>query len=239
MPTGNRRVIALIPARGGSKGIPRKNIVPFCGRPLIVHTIETSIQTNVFDRIIVSTDDDEIADISRRHNAEVPFLRPKELSQDDTKDFAVFAHTLHWLQEHEGYTPDLVFYLRPTAPLRKVDDIYRTLEKITATNCDSVRTVCLAEHHPYRMARLVEDIPSPIMPEVKTIVPHRRQELPPIFRWNGLVDALHSRNALYYSTMFGKDIRAVITPRERSIDIDESIDLFLAECIFSSKYRDG
>lgn len=116
-------IIAIIPARGGSKGIPRKNIRLLHGKPLIAWTIETALSTSCLKRVIVSTDDEEIAEVAEKYGAEVPFLRPKKYAQDDTTDMPVYEHTLHWLEENERYIPDIVVWLRPTAPLRTSEDI--------------------------------------------------------------------------------------------------------------------
>jgi CMP-N,N'-diacetyllegionaminic acid synthase len=231
------KVLALIPARGGSKGIPKKNIVAFGGRPLIAHTIQTALASQAFDRIVVTTDDEEIAAVARDSGAEVPFMRPAELAADEIKDLAVFSHALRWLQEHQEYSPELVMALRPTSPLRTLDDIRQTIEKIRTSECDSVRTACVSEYHPYRMVRLDDDVARPLLPDEAPIVPYRRQELPPVYRWNGLADVMWSKTILRGNTMFGQTVRAVITPRERSIDIDDEFDLFLAECALKWKYN--
>ena len=111
-------VLAIIPARGGSKGIPRKNINLFANFPLISYSIVAALQAESVTRVIVSTDDEEIAAVSRQWGAETPFIRPAELAQDHTTDLPVFQHALQWLKEHEGYPPDLVIHRRPTSPLR-------------------------------------------------------------------------------------------------------------------------
>lgn len=112
------RIITIIPARGGSKRIPGKNIAPLAGKPLIAHSIEESLDCSLVERTIVSTDDPEIAEVARRWGAEVPFLRPGEFSRDDTTDLPVFIHALEWLQANDNLLPDLVVHLRPTTPLR-------------------------------------------------------------------------------------------------------------------------
>jgi N-acylneuraminate cytidylyltransferase len=117
------RTLGLIPARGGSKGIARKNLTCLAGRPLIAHTIESAKKASSLDRVIVSTDDEEIAAVARSFGAEVPFMRPAELAEDATPDLPVFVHALEWLQQHEGYTPAFVAHLRPTSPLRTAQHI--------------------------------------------------------------------------------------------------------------------
>src|SRR5512136_3026677 len=116
-------VLALIPARGGSKSIPRKNIRLFAGRPLIAYSIAAGLAAETVTRLIVSTDDEEIAQIARKYGAETPFLRPTEISQDNTPDLPVFQHTLTWLADQEAYAPEIVVQLRPTSPFRRVTHI--------------------------------------------------------------------------------------------------------------------
>ena len=111
-------ILAIIPARGGSKSIPRKNIRPLAGHPLIAYSIAAGRQSRLVTRTIVSTDDEEIAAVARQYGAETPFLRPAEFAQDNTTDFPVFTHALGWLKEHEGYQPDIIVQLRPTSPIR-------------------------------------------------------------------------------------------------------------------------
>ena len=148
-------VLALIPARGGSKSIPRKNILPFAGHPLLAYSIAAGLAAETINRVIVSTDDEEIASIAKRYGAEAPFLRPAEYSQDHTPDLPVFRHALEWLSKHEDYHPEIVVQLRPTSPFRRVmhidQAIYRLLERPDA---DSVRTVCVPFQNPFKMWRI-------------------------------------------------------------------------------------
>ncbi len=125
-------VLALIPARGGSKGIPRKNIRPFAGYPLIAFSIAAGLQAESVTRVVVTTDDEEIAEVAREYGAEVPFLRPAELAQDRTTDLPVFQHALNWLSEHEDYHPQVVVHLRPTTPIRPPDLVDRSVGLLLA-----------------------------------------------------------------------------------------------------------
>lgn len=137
-----KEVLALIPARGGSKRIPRKNIRPLWGKPLLAYSIETALQSRMIDRVICTTDDREIADMAREYGAEVPFIRPKEISGDGSADAEFYLHALSWLEKNENYQPDIITNFRPTNPLRKVevvDDVLKTL--IARPDVDSVRTV--------------------------------------------------------------------------------------------------
>ena len=151
-------VLALIPARGGSKSIPRKNILPFAGHPLIAYSIAAGLAAETVSRVIVSTDDVEIAAISRQYGAETPYMRPQEFACDGTPDLPVFKHALEWMSENEGYVPEIVVQLRPTSPCRRVihinEAVYRLIEHPEA---DSVRTVCLPFQNPYKMWRIKPD----------------------------------------------------------------------------------
>ncbi|HOV07468.1 MAG TPA: acylneuraminate cytidylyltransferase family protein, partial [Anaerolineaceae bacterium] len=179
-------VLAIIPARGGSKGIPRKNINLFAGYPLISYSITAALQSNSVTRVIVSTDDEEIAAIARQWGAETPFLRPAELAQDNTTDLPVFQHALRWLKENENYTPDLVIHLRPTSPIRPrqcVDDAVHIL--LEHPEADSVRGVVLSGQNPFKMWRLhgKENKLIPLLTVEGIAEPYNapRQSLPPTY----------------------------------------------------------
>ena len=133
-----KEVLAIIPARGGSKGIPRKNIRPFAGYPLIAYSIAAGLQAKTVTRVIVTTDDDEIAEVARSYGAETPFLRPAELAQDLTTDLPVFQHALNWLASHEDYHPDVIVHLRPTSPVRPPRKCPSTTPACKLTTDDTV-----------------------------------------------------------------------------------------------------
>ena len=120
-----KEVLAIVPARGGSKSIPKKNIRPFAGHPLLTYSIAAGLQASLVDRVIVSTDDEETAEIARQYGAEVPFLRPAELALDSTPDLPVFEHALSWLEREEAYVPEWIVQLRPTTPVRPPDCVDR------------------------------------------------------------------------------------------------------------------
>ena len=139
-------ILAIIPARGGSKGVPRKNIRLVAGKPLIAYSIEHALHSNLITRVIVSTEDQEIADVSRQHGAEIPFRRPENLAGDKSIDLDVFKHALEWLEENESYSPDVIVQLRPTCPVRQVSTIDRAIQTfIDIRHADSLRSVHLAE----------------------------------------------------------------------------------------------
>jgi len=151
-------VLALIPARGGSKGIPRKNIRDFAGAPLIAYSIAAGLQARHVTRVIVSTDDEEIAAVARQWGAETPFLRPAEFAQDDTTDLPVFQQALAWLAEHENYHPDFVVQLRPTSPVRPVGLIDEAIDlMLTNPQADCVRGVVPSGQNPFKMWQIEPD----------------------------------------------------------------------------------
>lgn len=136
-----KKILGVITARGGSKGIPGKNIKPFLGKPLIAYTIEAAKQSGVFDRIILSTDDEAIAAVAREYGCEVPFMRPKELAEDTTPHLPVMQHAVTWLKDHEGYSAEYTMILPPPAPLRQPFHIRGVVDLINKTNADSVLAV--------------------------------------------------------------------------------------------------
>jgi CMP-N-acetylneuraminic acid synthetase len=231
----NYQILALIPARGGSKGVARKNIRELAGKPLIVWTIEMASACSTLDRVIVSTEDQEIAEIARQYGAEVPFIRPGELAQDDTPDLPVYQHALSWLAEHEGYRPDIVVWLRPTTPLRTVQDVEAAIQLLIETGADCVRSVSLAEHHPYWMKQLDGDRLVPFIDGVDESEYYRRQLLPPAYRLNGAVDVTWCRTAIEKGLLYGGDVRGYVMPAERSIDLDSELDFALAELLLQMR----
>lgn len=177
-------VLGIITARGGSKGIPKKNIRPLLGKPLIVYTIEAAQKSGVIDRLVLSTDDPEIAEVARAYGCEVPFMRPLELAEDATQHLPVVRHAVGWLKEQEQYEPDYVMILQPTSPLRQDFHIREAVEMIEKTGADSVLSVAQTKDyfHPYKAMvignagelRLANGYPV-----YKRVA--RRQELPPAF----------------------------------------------------------
>lgn len=225
------RVIAIIPARGGSKGVPKKNIRSLNGKPLIAWTIETALRTSSLDRIIVSTDDDLIAQIAKDHGADVPFLRPPELAKDDTPDLPVYLHVLAWLESHQDFRPEIVVWLRPTSPLRTVEDIETSIRLLNDTGADCVRSICPAEHHPYWMKRLDGDRLVSFMEGFDEQLYYRRQLLPPAYRLNGAVDVIRCSKQVGSGHLFGGKMAGYIMPPERSLDLDSEMDFTIAEAL--------
>lgn len=229
-------IIAVIPARGGSKGIPRKNIRMLGGKPLIAHSIDQGLHSAHVKRVIVSTDDTEIADIARKWGADVPFLRPQELAQDSTPDLPVYQHLLSWLESNERRTPDMLVILRPTCPIRPDGLIDQAVQKMIGTQCDSVRSGYNVGHvHPYWMLRLEDgDRAVPFMEGYSAANYYQRQMLPPLFRHNGVVDVLKSSVLLSAppdkpNAMYGRDMRLLIVPEHSFVNIDTLFDFQMAE----------
>lgn len=231
-------VVGVITARGGSKSIPKKNIAPLAGKPLIAWTIEVALQSHSLSRVIVSTDDGEIAQVSRQWGAEVPFLRPVELARDETPTFPVVLHALEWLKQHEGYQPEIVILLQPTSPLRRPEHIDQGIKLLLQTNADSVVSVCEVEHSPYWM-RVLDD-EGRVKPFVETDREFlRRQDLPPVYRLNGALYVTRRRTIIEDKRLLGDDVRALVMAHEDSIDIDDEVDLLLAELLLKRRLRGG
>jgi CMP-N-acetylneuraminic acid synthetase len=221
-------VLALIPARGGSKGIPRKNIRPFAGYPLIAYSIAAAIQTQNAIRVIVSTDDQEIAEVARHFGAETPFLRPAELAADRTTDLPVFQHALHWLAEHEHYHPEMVLHLHATSPVRPrgfVDQAIRLLRENPEVEC--VRSVVSPGQNPYKMWRI--DPHSGRMIQLLTVEgisePYNtpRQLLPEVYLQTGHVNAIRPA-VILQGSMTGKAILPLIVDASYEVDMDTLAD---------------
>jgi CMP-N,N'-diacetyllegionaminic acid synthase len=234
--SSDKKIMAIIPARGGSKRVPRKNLALLAGKPLIAWTIEKSLRCQCIDRVIVSTEDAEIADISRKCGADVPFMRPTELSRDNTPDLPVCRHALEWMAEHENYHPDIIAWLRPTCPLRRVEDIRSAVEKLIETKADCVRSVSCVKHHPYWMKRLKEDRLIPFMDNKNEKEHYQRQLLPELYHLNGAVDVVWAENVLKEELLFAGDMRAYVMPPEFSEDIDTELDFAIVEAILE-RYR--
>jgi len=222
-------IIALILARGGSKGIPRKNIREFAGFPLIAWSIAAGLQSNNVSRVIVSTDDEEIAAVAREYGAEAPFLRPSEIAQDRTPDLPAFEHALKWLDDFEGYKPDFVVQLRPTSPIRPVgmvDDAINILVKYP--DADSVRGVVPAGQNPFKMWRFNgHDKPLESLLEVEGIKePYNapRQILPQAYWQTGHIDAIRTKTITRKGSLTGDVIYPLVIDPRFTVDIDTPAD---------------
>jgi N-acylneuraminate cytidylyltransferase len=232
-------VLAVVPARGGSKGIPRKNLAEVSGIPLVAHSIRHALASPSIGRVIVSTDDDEIARVAREFGAEVPFPRPAALAGDDVLDHPVFVHVLKTLRETSGYAPDLVVHLRPTTPFRRIEWIEESIALLAGRpDADSVRSVSRPSQHPYRIFRIQDDgFLQPLMAHEHP-VPFllRRQELPPVYYYNCVVDVTRPATILDKGSMTGDRMLPYILPEDEVIDVDSRRDLELA-ALFMDRLR--
>jgi len=222
-------ILAIIPARGGSKGIPRKNIKEFAGYPLIAWSIAAGLQAHTVNRVIVSTDDDEIASVARAYGAEIPFMRPHELAQDRTTDLPVFEQALKWLEDIEGYKPDIVIQLRPTSPIRPKDCVDGAV-KVLMENADAdcVRGVVPAGQNPYKMWRFNGyDKPMNPLLEVEGITePYNapRQILPSAYWQTGHIDVIRTATITRKHSLTGNTIYPFVIDPRYTVDIDTPPD---------------
>ena len=227
-------VLAIIPARGGSKGIPRKNIRNFSGYPLIAWSIAAAKKSQSVTRVIVSTDDEEIAAVAREWGAETPFLRPAEFAQDMTTDLPVFVHALEWLKQHENYRPDVVIQLRPTSPIRPSTCVDQAVE-ILLRNADanSVRGVVPAGQNPHKMWRLNPNPENPMrnlldVPGIEEPYNAPRQILPDVYWQTGHIDAIRP-DVILAGSMSGKNIYPLLIDPKYTVDLDNLNDWVRAE----------
>jgi CMP-N,N'-diacetyllegionaminic acid synthase len=227
------RRLAIIPARGGSKGLPGKNLVQLSGKPLIAHTIEAARVASSLERIVVSTESPEIAEISRQYGAEVPFLRPSELAGDDTPTLPVLQHVLAELEATEGCKPEIIVLLQPTSPLRRSEDIDSAVALFERSGADSVVSVCAAEHHPAWMRRLEGDRVLPFLENGPEYT--RRQDMPPVYRLNGAVYISRRRILMEENLILGQDTRGFVMDAESSVDIDTLFDLKVAALLMQER----
>ena len=230
-------VLALVPARSGSKAVPHKNVVSFRGKPLLVHSVEHGLRARNVDRVIVSTDSARYRDIARAAGAEVPFLRPLALAADTSTDLEVFAHALAWLEQNEGYRPEACVHLRPTYPNRRVEDVETAVDLLLADPAaDSVRSVTRAPHTPYTMWRLQEGGTKRPLLESALREPYNlpRQILPEVFLQNAAVDVVRTAVVRERHSMTGSRVLAHVMAGLD--DIDDWSDLAAAE---EAPARDG
>lgn len=226
-------VLAIIPARGGSKGIPRKNIKELAGKPLIAWTIETALTSKSIDRVIVSTDDEEIAAVARRHNADVPFMRPRELAEDDTPTLPVIIHAAEWVEKNEGMEYEYIVILEPTSPLRTSQHITEAMALLRENGTDSVVSIIPVPGHynPHWQFTLDDKNTLRIFTgeEMKDIIP-RRQLLPTTYTRNGAIYAF-KKNLLFSGapSIYGNNVIGYRMEEEYSVDIDTLEDWIRAE----------
>ncbi len=229
------RMLAIVPARGGSKGVPRKNVRSLAGKPLIAYTIEAARGARSLDRIVVSTEDDEIAEISRRYGAEVPFVRPVELAADETPTLAVLQHMVKELAAREGYHPDAVMTLQPTSPLRTAAHIDEAIELFESdSSADSLVSCVRVPHifHPRSVMRFDEE--GYLVPYLPGDVPTRRQEKETLIARNGAAIYI-TRTERLAEFVFGGRLVCYKMDEASSIDIDSVDDFAVAERLLARR----
>lgn len=223
-------VLGLITARGGSKSLPRKNVLELAGKPLIGWSIDAALSSQSLERVVVSTDNAEIADVSIKWGANVPFIRPSELADDYSSHIGVVLHALDWLARMERYRPDYVMLLQPTVPFRSAADIDAAVALAQEHNADSVVSIAPSDVHPNLMKTVTEQgVMKDLFHSIDGDMP--RQTLEQVYALNGAIylirpDVLRERMAWY-----AEQTVAYVMPTERSVDIDTAWDFAIAEAI--------
>jgi CMP-N,N'-diacetyllegionaminic acid synthase len=230
-----RKILGVITARGGSKGLPRKNVLELNGKPLIAWTIDSAKRSRYLDKVVVSTEDKEIARISRKFNAEV-IDRPKELATDAATSIEVIKHAVSFLEKNEKYKPEIVVILQPTSPLRDESEIDAAIKKLIETGADSVISVSEYETSPF-LAYTLDSADRMDLLIKSGYNSSRRQDIPKAYKPNGAVYAVKTDTLMKENKILGKDTRALIMQKERSVDIDSGIDLKLAEFLVRERKK--
>ncbi len=224
----DKRIVAMIPARKGSKGYPGKNIRPLAGKPLIAWTIERAKRSRYIDRIIVSTDSKKILQISKKYGAEVPFLRPRKLADDKSKGVDVAFHLLKWMKKNNDAC-DILILLQPTSPLRTEGDIDKAIKSLFSKNAKAIASVCKTEH-PYWSNRLPPDgCMKNFMKLKRTNI--NRQDTPVFYRLNGAIYLAYVGYFEKRKGFWGNNTFSYVMPEERSVDIDSKVDFELAKIL--------
>jgi CMP-N-acetylneuraminic acid synthetase len=235
----NKKVVAIIPARGGSKGVPHKNIVRIGEKPLIAYAIEEACKSEYIDRVIVSTDDEKIAAIAKKYGAEVPFLRPKSLAKDTSSSLSVVLHAISYLEKKENYSPDIIVFLQPTSPFRRVEHIDAAIRKIEGA--DAVAGITEVKDHPYFMVKKKNGFLEPFI-KIKNR-PLRRQDVPKIYVFNA---SIYVAKRDYYKNVketdpvapvFDGKAKGVVMDEISSIDINTPLDVLLANAVVKRRAK--
>ena len=231
------KILAVIPARGGSKGIPKKNIKPLAGKPLIAWSIKAALGSRYIDRTIVSTDSEEIAEVARKAGAEVPFLRPAEIAQDLTPDTPVFEHCLQWLKEKENFIPEIIVHLRPTGPLRTAQEIDEAIEMLAADpGADSIRSIEEPPKPPFKMWEPQGNYIKPFaeLHGMKDFHTMPRQMLPKVYQTTADIGIMWTRTVLEKKSVIGDRVLPYFLKRP-TVDIDHPIDFEIAEMLMRKR----
>lgn len=232
----NKKILAIIPARGGSKGIPQKNIKPLNDKPLIAYSIDAALESKLIDRVIVSTEDRKIAQISKKYGAEIPFLRPKELAKDKSPAIDVILHSIDWLENQKQYF-DIIVLLEPTSPLRQTEDIDKCIKILINTKrAKAIVSIAKLEScHPEFNVILNKKGFIKKLNGSTNFKALRRQDLSKVYFFDGTIYAsyintIKEKKTFYHNLTFG-----YIVPRYKSLEIDEPFDLILAEALIKAK----
>ena len=222
-------ILGVIPARGGSKSVPRKNLALLNAKPMVYYTIEAAQQSKLLTHFVVSSEDVEIIKVAQSFGAPAPFIRPAELATDEAPSLPVVQHAVREVERREGITFDYVVLLQATSPLRTGADIDAALEKLIATGADSVVSVVrVAHHHPARMRFIENDLLVQLpMGEQKEM--QRRQDLPPVYIRNGAIFATRRSVVMDQNSMLGKVSRPYVMPESRSANVDTKFDFLVVE----------
>jgi N-acylneuraminate cytidylyltransferase/CMP-N,N'-diacetyllegionaminic acid synthase len=226
----NKHITALIPARGGSKGLKRKNIRDFLGKPLIAWTIEQALSCKYIDKVVVSTEDDEIARIAIEYGATVPFLRPLDIATDSAKAIDVILHAIKWFKSNNNWNCDMLALLQPTSPLRTSQHLEESIELLFNKNAQAIVSVCETDHHPFWSNILPENgfMKDFLRPD---IVDKNRQDLPKYYRLNGSIYLAYCDYIINNLGFFGENTYSYIMKVNESVDIDNEIDFKVAEIL--------
>ena len=212
-------------------------------KPVIAYAIQAGLEAETIDRVVCSTDDDEIAQVARQWGAETPFMRPAELAQDDTEDWPVFEHALRWLEKHEGWVPDLVVNLRPTSPFRRAEHVDAAVRLLIESGADSVKSVSHARQHPHKMWRMPNGKQELMAPFEATEFRMRRgpdvprAQLEHVYWQNGMVDVTRRSVILEQGVMIGARVAGLITEVEDAVDLDSPLDFLIAEALLAQRSR--
>jgi len=234
------KIISIIPARGGSKGLPGKNIRLLGGKPLIAHSIETALGSKQVSRVIVTTDDEEIADVAKKYGAEIPFIRPAQLAQDDTPPDPVLKHVLEFLDEKEGIKPEIIVWLEPPCPFRtskEVDEAIHILQ--SDPEADSLRSVIEPFQNPYKSWKIKEKYLEPLIETEEALHTGPRQKTQKTYWQNGSIFLVKYDTIMKKGNFFGDKILPYVMNSDRFVDIDKKEDLELAEWYLSHFVADN
>jgi CMP-N,N'-diacetyllegionaminic acid synthase len=228
-------ILAIIPARGGSKTLPGKNIKLLNGKPLIAYTIEEALKSNYISRIVISTDDEAISEVGKKYGAEVPFLRPDELSTDYSPTIDAVIYTVNRLKDMQGYIPDYVCLLQCTTPLKTVHHIDEAIKKLVRSGFDGIVSVCESQAHPYWMQVFNGERLECFMHQENKIL--RRQDLPPVYRLNGAIWVVRTTSLLEERSLIVKNQTGYIMDLKDSVDIDTELDFKYAEMLIKERSK--